>query len=378
MILEKTWTEFDIDLDRYVVHETTPQRARNILKDGLFSCSGSEGGGVRSIEFYEDLTQGRRGHLYFVKPKKYLIKEQREKGYRLDFGPHDGGGRFYSIGPLLRMDGTNAPLTDGCSLQARDSLLLFSSGEDGLGSLLPQTGGPPLCLEDLEDFPGSVFSAVCSFKAMLWAGHYRELRNTLRQGEPLTGENLEALVAHLPVEMRNMSGLRQNFGHLGLDPLQHSFIALQVFDASPALPELKALTLGGDATCDEVVRCAILYHDLGKKLEPFDPYHAELSGPMAEFHLRSMGYNEVETAVIKRLTETHDVMGRIKKGEISCLQGYHDLCHGLPESVSLDTLIKLHCEVAGADIASIPYLHGVTLDREREELLQIARAHMSP
>jgi hypothetical protein len=36
-------------------------------------------------------------------------------------------------------------------------------------------------------------------------------------------------------------------------------------------------------------------------------------------------------------------------------------------------MVKLHCEVAGADIASIPYLRGISLAKEREEMLALAK-----
>jgi hypothetical protein len=373
LAFEKTWTEFDLDWDRYLVHEASPREAVRILKAGLFSCAQGNDHRGAGTHFFEGLKQGYPEHVYFLKPKKHLLEEQRRKGYRLDFGPHQRGEKFYSVGPLLRMDGTDEPLTDHCTIQARDSLMLLSGEYPELtGNILPGDGRFRT-LEDPEDFQSSAGSAIRSVKAQLWKGHYSALRDILREGKPFTGANLVALVEHLPVEMRNMRNVSQNFGHLGLDPLEHSFIALQITETSPTFNELMGEIPAGGAACDELARCAILYHDLGKKLEPFDPYHARLSGAMCEFHLAAMGYNPLEVTVIKRLVETHDVMGRIKKGEISCSEGYIEVCRDLPETLPRETMIKLHCEVAGADIGSIPYLHGVRLDAEREELLRMAR-----
>jgi len=345
-----------------------------ILHDGVFSCTSVGDEGDRQICFYEGLKTGRPHHIYFVKPKKPFVQEQRQKGYRLDFGIHQEAEKFYAVGPMLRMDGTNSPLTDGCCIEAGDSLMLLPQEEKELAGYDLSMGGEAFFIENLNDFQVSALSAIKRYKASLWADHYSELRGILRQGNPFTGKNLETLIAHLPIEMRNMSGMPQNFGHLGLDPLQHSFIALQGSDVSGTIEELKGISLDGGVLCDEIARCAILFHDLGKKIEPFDPYHAELSGPMAEFHLECMGYNEVEKAVIRRLVETHDVMGCIKKGEITVLQGYQMLCSGLPESISREVMVKLHCEVAGADIGSIPYLRGITLEKEEEEMLRLARS----
>ncbi len=373
MIFKETWLAFDIDVDRFIAHEATTEQAINILKEGLFSCSANSNHDEGSIYFYEGLKQGLLDRVYFIKPKKSFIGEQRHKGYRLDFGPHQRGEKFYAVGPLLRMDGTNEPITDGCSIQARDSLVLLTSKDGEIEDLPLWKEAEHFILEDLEDFSRSVSSAICQAKAGLWADHYKAMKAILLDGKPFTGKNLETLITHLPIELTNLSGVAQNFGHLGLDPLQHSIVALQVLETSPTAAELKEVTVGGESSCDEIARCAVLFHDLGKKLEPLDPFHAELSGPMAEFHLRCMEYNDLEVAVIKRLVETHDVIGRIKKGEISCSEGYHELCDGLPKSIDREIMVKLHHEIASADMGSIPYLHGISTKPEREELLRLAR-----
>ncbi|MBN2058133.1 MAG: HD domain-containing protein [Candidatus Saganbacteria bacterium] len=167
-----------------------------------------------------------------------------------------------------------------------------------------------------------------------------------------------------------MKNLPQHVVHGGLSPLQHTYNALKLL-ATDAIDSTGNLQLPGlTRPMPELLRIALLYHDIGKLEDPFSSDHPARSAELArqilsDPELSGVGpLNENELSLVLLLIRTHDLLGELTKlssaGEVD-QAGMLDLieCELNPDqsaSAQLPKLFQLHCRISLADIRSIPGL----------------------
>ncbi|NQU16508.1 MAG: HD domain-containing protein [Candidatus Saganbacteria bacterium] len=165
-----------------------------------------------------------------------------------------------------------------------------------------------------------------------------------------------------------MMGMQQTPIHGGMDPLIHTFNALECLETDEIAKEIKTAD-GIERPLAELVRIAVLYHDIGKVNDPFNPDHAADSAEIAESLLANpelsgvgaLNDNEIELVLL--LIRSHDLLGnivrnyKIKAGSNPPLRIIQqELGSYNNKSLTLKDLFLLHSAVALADIGSIPGL----------------------
>ncbi len=360
MSLAHVWKDFDMDCDGTVFRPVPCRSAAAVLAEGFTAQDdglGPSSPRSRAIVFWE-IPDERRHAAYFVLPSRLIVEAEKSGCWQVTYSVDPRGPAYYALSP--RMGSSEAP----AKFEADGSIVFLPEGCDaGIPQGLVEEGDHAhySFTSRVGDLASGTAEAVRTVVAHTRRRCYRELRTMLRGSNEALLKNFARLAEYLPVELRNMRGLPQLPGHYGLDPLAHTLEALRECGRSATLMERFH---GEWAVCREWVRCAILFHDLGKKVNPFNMRHAKLSGKMARFHLRSMGYGDREEKVIVRLVETHDVLGGIKRGRLTPEEGARLLCDGMEELIPLDRLVDMHYEVASADIRSIGYLHHVSVQDE--------------
>lgn len=367
MSLASVWKGFDVDRDTTVFHPVPCCSTPSVLSKG-FSARASEGEHrwhhSKAIIFWQTPDE-LRDTAYFILPKRVILEAAENGSWRVTYTADPHGRAHYALSPrpgnneaLDRFEagGSLISLPEGC--EAGIALGLVEDGEQSYYAFAIESG----------DSLARTTEAIHAVVAHTRREAYQRLRHLLRGGNATFARNLGRLSDYLPVELKNMRGLPQLPGHYGLDPVEHTLEALKESAKSTTLMERFQEQW---AVCREWVRCALIYHDLGKKVNPFNVRHAKLSAKMARFHLRCMGYKDQEEQVVARLVETHDVLGGIKRGRLTVDEGVGLLCRGMDALVPLDRLLDMHYEVAAADIRSIGYLRHISV---RDEYLAMRRA----
>lgn len=367
MSLARLWKDFDVDRDTTVFHPVPCRSVPSVLSKG-FSTQEFKAELARdpakAIIFWQT-AKGPEDTAYFILPKRVIAQAEESGSWRVTHSVDPNKGAYYALSPRpggegqpdrFKSDGALIFLPDGCDMVARG---LVGDAEHAFYTFARGS----------VDFPGLTTNAVRAVVAHTRGEAYRRLRLLLQGDNETFARNLPRLGEYVPVELKNMRGLPQLPGHYGLDPVEHTLRALEESTKSATL--MKRHFEGRWEVCREWVRCALIYHDLGKKVNPFNVKHAKLSGKMSRFHLRCMGYAGHVEEIIARLVETHDVLGGIKRGRLTVNEGVKLLCRGMGTIVPLDRLVDMHYEVALADIHSIGYLRHVSL---RDEYLAMRRA----
>lgn len=172
----------------------------------------------------------------------------------------------------------------------------------------------------------------------------------------------EAFNAAIPKynPLRQLTGLAQNPSHGGFDPLQHTFNALHLLDTDCLAKQVIGIREGFDRPIKELLRIAMLYHDIGKVRYPRDPKHAEESGKMAEAILKNPEVSgvgkltEEERAFVLTLIRTHHLFGDFNKDDVDFKTAIARVEQELKGPFSLPEMFYFHLLLATADINSIP------------------------
>jgi len=185
-------------------------------------------------------------------------------------------------------------------------------------------------------------------------GTYDAFRSALPAGNPLL----------------SLENLSQHNTHGGFDPLQHTYNALNLLDTDSMGLFVKSRLPGARRNLAEIVRIAVLYHDVGKINDPLDPNHpaesAEICRDLLTDPARS-GVGELyqnELDLTLNLIRHHNLLGEVEKrfaaGEIELDSAVNEVRMALgndtPQGLTLKELFHLHLLVARADIGSIPGL----------------------
>jgi len=355
MSLARLWKEFDVDRDVTVFHAVPCAGVEAILSDG-FTLQSLLRYPAKTLIFWQTPT-ARPGTAYFILPRQAILEAEANGAWRLTYRVDPGEGAYYALG------GRRAGEPGADRLDARGALICLPDGCDGVAPGLAEDGEHAYYafIAGSDDLLERTTEAVRAVAAYTRREDYLLLRSMLLGDNETFARGVPRLAECLPVEVKNMRGLPQLPGHYGLDPVEHTLAALMESAKSTTLMERFA---GERTVCREWIRCVLVYHDIGKKMNPFNPAHARLSAKLARFHLRSMGYEEHEEQIIARLVETHDVLGGVKRGLLTALEGLRILCHGMGTLVPLDLLVDMHYEVARADIHSIGSLRHISLENE--------------
>lgn len=160
--------------------------------------------------------------------------------------------------------------------------------------------------------------------------------------------------------LRQLVGLAQNPSHGGYDPLQHTFNALHLLDTDGLANQGIGIREGFDRPVRELLRIAMLYHDIGKVRYPYDPKHAEESGKMAEEILKNPEVSGVgkltneERDFVLTLIRTHHLFGDFNKYNVDIPTAIAHVGNELKGPFSLSEMFYFHLLIATADINSIP------------------------
>lgn len=115
-----------------------------------------------------------------------------------------------------------------------------------------------------------------------------------------TPANQAAILAHLKQEFPGNHGIRQNGPHGTLDPIQHTMRILEDENMhTEGLPERDK----------QLLRLAMVYHDVGKQHDAYDEEHPRKSVADATKVLWEHGLSPNEHADVRRLIKWHDAYG---------------------------------------------------------------------
>ncbi|MEA3493889.1 MAG: HD domain-containing protein [Candidatus Margulisiibacteriota bacterium] len=181
--------------------------------------------------------------------------------------------------------------------------------------------------------------------------------------------------------------LPQHDAHDGIDPLRHTYNALLLLDTGDIEHLNKTKIPGFKKSLIELIRIAMLYHDIGKLEGPFDTNHPEKSAKIARDILKDPSIsgvgelNDKELDFALLLIKSHDLLGDLSKdyysGKTNNAEGLFKIRtvfeKYMPKSLTLEQLFLIHTVIAKADIGSIPGLKKVRngLNRVTELFLQL-------
>lgn len=155
-------------------------------------------------------------------------------------------------------------------------------------------------------------------------------------------------------------GLRQNNAHKGVDPLRHTYNALQLLDLSDPYLATIPSPPGFRRPIGELLQIALLYHDLGKVKGPRDENHPQHSAELAERLLCIPVFSgvgsltEQERSFIVTLIRTHHLIGDINKYGTDIQTAIQRVRNELVGAFSLREMFYFHLLIATADINSVP------------------------
>jgi len=173
-------------------------------------------------------------------------------------------------------------------------------------------------------------------------------------------DKLDEIRILLPGTFMELQGLEQTQPHQDIDPLEHTFNALNNLDTS-RLSQKEAM----------VARTAIIFHDFGKMVDPYDREHPRRSAEMVVDYLERMGFSEEEEDVILNQIKWHDALGDVSRQDGRNIFNPEDVLVFFPDERAL----LVHKEIAVADISSIPGLARFLpqVERTYQELLSKLR-----
>jgi pSer/pThr/pTyr-binding forkhead associated (FHA) protein len=160
--------------------------------------------------------------------------------------------------------------------------------------------------------------------------------------------------------LHQLIGLQQNPSHEGLDPLQHTYNALRVLDTDMLEQQIKIYPAGIRRPIVELVRIAMLYHDVGKLYGATDPNHPRASVQIAAEILDKPEISGVgpltdeERSLVLTLIGTHNLFSDFNKYKVATREAIRKVCTELVGPFTPLEMFLLHLTITTADVYSIP------------------------
>jgi len=160
--------------------------------------------------------------------------------------------------------------------------------------------------------------------------------------------------------LRRLIGIQQYPSHRGLDPLQHTFNAMKLMHTERLADLNLVMPTGFQRPMVELLRIAMLYHDLGKVKDAFAEDHAQHSAELATWILKTPALSVVgsltsqEQEFVLTLIRTHQLFGDFNKFDIDLATAVQQVRSELAGPFHISTMFYFHMIIATADIHSIP------------------------
>lgn len=184
----------------------------------------------------------------------------------------------------------------------------------------------------------------------------------LGAGRSLPPASLDAVLGYLDATFPHLVNLAQHRPHFDpargrtTDPNEHTIEALATFDTGELTDE--------DAY---LARIAIVYHDVGKGLDAYDPRHPLESARLAAPLLERYGLSPEQRETVLLQIREHDLLGVLSRGRMTTAEAAERLRLAVrPHNLAV------HAAIATADISTIRGLRWVVdegrIERARQEV----------
>lgn len=154
-------------------------------------------------------------------------------------------------------------------------------------------------------------------------------------------QSFDELKKLLPHVFENMKDTLQTPPHGTIDPYDHTFNALSLLNTR----ELSAED-------SHIARAVMIFHDIGKVIDPQDREHPRFSAEIVAPYLEAMGYSKAQQERISNHIKWHDALGEIARRDGRNILNVEDVDTYFPSIQEF----MLHKAVVQADLASIPGL----------------------
>lgn len=216
-----------------------------------------------------------------------------------------------------------------------------------------------------EDGPNRWYTDGTARRPLLWDGKLPYLAGSANALPP---ETLAAVQGYLDATFPHLVNLAQHRPHFDpargrtTDPNEHTVEVLAGLDTSELSAE--------DAW---LARLAIVYHDVGKGLDAYDPRHPLESARLAAPLLERYALTPAQQATVLLQIREHDLLGVLSRGRMSAAEAIARLrLAERPENLAM------HAGIATADISAIRGLRWVVeegrIARARREVADALRA----
>jgi hypothetical protein len=205
-----------------------------------------------------------------------------------------------------------------------------------------------------EGGPNRWYTDATARQALLWNGKLPDLAGS---ANPLPPEALAAVQGYLDATFPHLVNLAQHRPHFDpargrtTDPNEHTVEVLAGLDTSELSTE--------DAW---LARLAIVYHDVGKGLDAYDPRHPLESVRLAAPLLGRFDLTPAQQATVLVQIREHDLLGVLSRGRLTVTEAIERLrLAQRPENLAL------HAAIATADISAIRGLRWVVAEGRIEQ-----------
>jgi hypothetical protein len=189
----------------------------------------------------------------------------------------------------------------------------------------------------------------------------------LRTGARLPTATLDAVLGYLDATFPHLVNLGQHRPHYDpergrtTDPNEHTIEVLAALDT-------------GDLSAEDtfLARLAVVYHDVGKGLDAYDPRHPLESARLAAPLLNRYGLSPEQAATVLLQIREHDLLGVLSRGRMTVSEAAERLSLAQrPQNLAL------HAAIATADISTIRGLRWVVDEGRIEQARREVAAAMS-
>lgn len=182
----------------------------------------------------------------------------------------------------------------------------------------------------------------------------------LRTGAALPSATLDAVLGYLDATFPHLVNLGQHRPHYDpergrtTDPNEHTVEVLAALDTSALSPEDTLLA-----------RVAVVYHDVGKGLDAYDPRHPLESARLAAPLLHRYGVSSEQQETVLLQIREHDLLGVLSRGRMTAAEAMERL-----RLLERPQNLALHAAIATADISTIRGLRWVVDEGRIEQARQ--------
>gem|GEM_PF-6712713 len=215
-----------------------------------------------------------------------------------------------------------------------------------------------------ETGPNRWYSDQTARQPAVWNGRLPDLGGA-DQMEPV---DLDAVLGYLDATFPHLVNLAQHRPHFDpargrtTDPNEHTIEVLAGLNTSELADE--------DA---RLARMTIVYHDIGKGLDAYDPRHplesARLAAPLLAYH----GLTPGQQATVLLQIREHDLLGILSRGRMAVGEAIERL-----QLLERPQNLALHAAISTADISAIRGLRWVVeegrIERARREVAEAVRS----